>query len=416
LENSTLTAPPKISVIIPVYNQANYLEDALQSVLAQTYHDYEIVVVNDGSTDASEEIANRYREKIRYIYQENRGLAGARNTGIRESKGELIALLDSDDIWLPDYLERMVALTEENPQAAVFYCAARCVDEQGLLLKQIVGYQPVESADLYKYLLRSNFIIPSTITARKTAIEQINCFDQNLRSCEDWDLWLILLSSGYLFCGIPDVLTHYRIHVKSLSADVLKMQYYYKSVVEKHFGQDDHQYDLWDEYKRLAFCGFYRYQLLTNIRRQNNWQGAEILRKAILVDPIICSDIDLFYELAFGNQPVGYQGMTFQFNLVENAEKIESLLFDLFSLEDNSIVQSHRKVIYGTAYKAIGLVAYNTEQFPLSRKYFFRALLHQPGLLFHQKWIVGRYLKSFLGLSRRFILQHLTKLKLSGME
>lgn len=405
----------KVSVIIPAYNQAHYLDEAIKSVFAQTYQDYEIVVVNDGSTDDTETVAQRYGERIRYVAQENRGLAGARNTGVREARGELVALLDSDDLWLPRYLETMVSLADEHSQADVFFCAARCMDQEGRDLSQVVGYQEVEPGNLYKTLLRSNFIIPSTVTARRSTIQQAGYFDQTLRSCEDWELWLRLLPAGSTFRGVATVLARYRIHGSSLSTNVAKMQSSYRSVVEKHFGEDDGCYQQWREEKRAAFGGFYRYQLMTNIQRQNNWKGAETLRKAIWADPETSSDVDFYYELALGSQPVGYRGTGSQLHLVENAKNLENLLSDLFALADNSTIQAQRRRIYGTAYKAFGLAAYNTGQFSLCRKYLWQAVRQQPGLL-REKWITDRFLKSFLGKSGLLTLRSIRRGRMSGLK
>lgn len=399
---------PKVSVIIPAYNQALYLDASIQSVRAQTFHDYEIVIVNDGSTDDTASIAQQYGDGVRYLYQENRGLAGARNTGICEARGELVALLDADDLWLPNYLEKMAALADQYPQGAVFYCAARCMDQEGRDLSQSVGYFPIEPADLYRKTLRSNFIIPSTVTMRRSVILQAGYFDQSLRSCEDWDMWLRLLPGGHAFYGIPDMLVRYRIHNSSLSADVSKMQSSTRAVIEKHFGKDDGQYDAWSEDKRIAYGGVYRYEILTSIQRQNNWQGAaERLMKAIQADPALSSDLSFYYELALGSQPIGHRGADGQkLDLPANAKSIQTLLDDLFAGPGDAAVQSLRGRIYGTAYRAIGLAAYNTGQFSLCRKAFRKAVQYQPELLV-QKWLVGRYLKSFLGNAGRSIIRKL---------
>ena len=104
MENST----PRVSVVIPAYNQAKYLGDAIQSVLSQTYRDFEIIVVDDGSTDDTPLVVSQLGGNLHYIRQTNQGLAGARNTGIRNAKGSYIALLDSDDIWLPEFLQKIL--------------------------------------------------------------------------------------------------------------------------------------------------------------------------------------------------------------------------------------------------------------------------------------------------------------------
>src|SRR5436190_17482579 len=101
---------PKVSIIIPAYNVAPFISEALNSVTAQSLTDYEVIVINDGSTDELEQVLESFRTMITYVRQENRGLSGARNAGLRLARGQYVALLDADDIWMPDYLEKMVAL------------------------------------------------------------------------------------------------------------------------------------------------------------------------------------------------------------------------------------------------------------------------------------------------------------------
>jgi glycosyltransferase involved in cell wall biosynthesis len=118
-------ATPRVSVVIPNYNHTRFITGAIQSVLNQTYRSFEVIVVDDGSTDNSREVVASFGSQVRYIWQENQGLAGARNTGIRAARGQLIGLLDADDQWLPDFLEKMVALADELRRwmkPVAFYC------------------------------------------------------------------------------------------------------------------------------------------------------------------------------------------------------------------------------------------------------------------------------------------------------
>ena len=128
----TMTATlPRVSVVIPAFNQARFLPAAIDSALAQTYRDREIIVVDDGSTDETPDVARRYGDALRYVRQANKGLAGARNTGIERARGEFVALLDSDDVWLPGFLEHMMAVAEAQPRAAVYFGAWRYIDASG---------------------------------------------------------------------------------------------------------------------------------------------------------------------------------------------------------------------------------------------------------------------------------------------
>jgi glycosyltransferase involved in cell wall biosynthesis len=186
----------KVSVIIPNYNQSHYLASAIHSVLRQSFKDFEIIVVDDGSTDNTLEVLAQFSDQVVYLRQENQGLAGARNTGIRAARGELIGLLDADDEWRPDYLEQMLALSEKHPDAAVFYCMAQCMDVDGGDLPQVVGGPPVAPELLYQKLLRANFIIPSTVMFRRKPIVDAGClqepcplpgaWQQSLHKC-GWD-------------------------------------------------------------------------------------------------------------------------------------------------------------------------------------------------------------------------------------
>jgi glycosyltransferase involved in cell wall biosynthesis len=406
---------PKVSVIIPVYNQANFLDAAIQSVVAQTYHDYEIIVVNDGSTDRTDEVAKQYQEKIRYINQENQGLAGARNTGINASKGEYVALLDSDDLWDSSFLRLMMDWVDKVPDATVYYCGIRYIDEAGKELPQRGGLSVNPEMDLFQQVLRSNFIIPSTVIMKKKAIMDMGLFDIHFRRLQDLELWIRLLKKNHKFAALENqYLVRYRIHGKNLSVDSFGGQLAAKEVIEKHFGLDDGECENWSDQKRLAYGGLYRYMLLTNIQRLGDWDHAELLHKAILSDPGICSDIDFFYELALGRQPLGLRGSKQELELTKNAAEIENLLLNVLHSKPVEKLIGWTNMIHGTAYKAIGLAAYNTDQFQLCRKYLITAIKHQPALLFKEKWVLGNILKSFLGKSRKVFHTMLHRRKALG--
>jgi glycosyltransferase involved in cell wall biosynthesis len=386
---------PLVSIIIPAYNQARYLRQSVESALAQTYTPFEVIVVDDGSTDETAAIAASYGERISLIRQENRGLAGARNTGIRAARGEWVGLLDADDIWLPEYLAQVMALAAAHPQADVFYCRARSMDSAGNDLQQVFGSKAYEPDQLYCTILHANFIIPSTVTIRRKVVADAGYFDQSLRSCEDLDLWL-RISPTKTFIGSEEVLVRYRVHEQSLSANVTGMHTAKKAVIEKHFGPDDGQVAAWPPEKKLAYAGLYRYFLVTAIQRRGEWQaGSEHLRKAFVIDPAQTLDVDLFYELALGTQPAGYRGCIERISLAANAEAVIQLLDDLFN-HDNDALQALKANAYGTACYAIGLCAYNTHNLALARRYLWQAGIHRPRLWTGSK-LAGLWLKTLLG-------------------
>ena len=206
---------PLVSIIVPCYNQATYLAETLDSVLAQTYTNWECVIVNDGSPDNTEEIANHYISKDKrfcYLYQENMGLAMARNNGIRKSSGTYILPLDSDDIIADTYIEKAVRMFSQNRDVKLVYCKAKFFGKAN------------EEWDLpyYKYenLLWDNIIFCSALYRRKDFDNTIG-YNPNMKGgLEDWDFWLTLLKPTDKVCRIEEILFSYRIKDFSMSTQI----------------------------------------------------------------------------------------------------------------------------------------------------------------------------------------------------
>lgn len=380
------------SVIIPNFNQKAFIRDAIGSVLAQSCPDYEIIVVDDGSTDGSKAVVDEFGPRVRYIRQENQGLAGARNTGIYAAKGELIALLDADDQWRPTYLEEMSRLINAHPDATAFYCMAQCMDVHGHDLPQHVGGPPADPAQLYWKLLRADFIIPSTVIFRGKPIMDAGAFDSSLRQCEDWDLWFRLLPTQKVV-GSSSCLVRYRVHGGSLSTDVEGMITVTRRIVEKKFGSEDGAASSWTPEKQRAYGGVYRYQCIMLVQRQNDWEAClPSMVKALQTDPSLALDLDFFYELALGTQPVGYRGASELQGFNRNAAHLQRLMLRASeSLSDPAI----RKQALGTTYFALGLVSYNWGIRSTFRDYFRKALRYRPDLMLNAS-LVARYFKSFV--------------------
>lgn len=179
-----------VSVIVPAYNMCAYLPFALQSILDQSYPHFEIHVVDDGSKDATREVMDRFLKDIRvhYHYQENRGLSGARNTGIRASRGEVIALCDADDMWTPNKLELQMACLESASNAGVVYTNVSMVDIHG---QRLWTYQePRYSGKITDRLFISNFVTGCSALIRRNCLERAGLYNETLTTGEDYDLWL----------------------------------------------------------------------------------------------------------------------------------------------------------------------------------------------------------------------------------
>ncbi|MFN3530991.1 MAG: glycosyltransferase family 2 protein [Candidatus Brocadia sp.] len=210
---------PKVSVIIPTYNRSEFLSSAIASVLNQTFQDFEIIVVDDGSKDNTPEVVNRLNnKKIKYIRNEiNKGEAGARNTGIINSNSEYIAFLD-DDEWLPEKLTLQVDLLKNSPtKVGVVYTGYIEVDRtsQKILWKMV----PVKKGNIYKDMFIKNYVgIPSTVIARRACFEKIGLFDESVVYPTDYDMW-IRISKEFHFEYIKKPLVKYYIHKNTISSN-----------------------------------------------------------------------------------------------------------------------------------------------------------------------------------------------------
>lgn len=212
-----------ISVVIPTYNYANYVRDAVESVLNQSYKEFEIIVVDDGSTDDTKKVLEPLKKRIRYIYQENKGLPSAYNTGIKSSRGDYVAFLDSDDLWLPKKLELQKKFFDENPSVGMVICNGYLFNETGIISTFFpVGMMNPLPDDLHGDLFLRNVIPGNTPLIRKQCFDRIGLHDESLTSAEDLDLWIRL--TRYFTVGyVPQPLVKYRKHGNSMSMNLERM-------------------------------------------------------------------------------------------------------------------------------------------------------------------------------------------------
>ena len=185
---------PFVSVIIPTYNRARVIKEAIDSVLNQEYENYELIVVDDGSTDNTGEILKAYGSDICVLRQENKGVSAARNRGVAKAKGGFIAFLDSDDLWLPEKLTTQINFLKSNPEALI------CQTEE-IWIRKGKRVNPKKrhskfSGMIFEQSLVLCIVSPSAVMMRKSLFEMVGLFDENLPACEDYDLWL-RISSQY---------------------------------------------------------------------------------------------------------------------------------------------------------------------------------------------------------------------------
>ncbi len=205
---------PKVEVIIPAYNAAKYLPIAIESVISQTFEDWRILLVDDGSTDNTLEVVTPYRErlgdKLLYIRKPNGGLPAARNTAIQNSTAEFLALLDADDIWLPNRLQDSLQAFEGRPEVGLTYGYNTRVDPDGHVIDTFEYRQPHGEGWIAPYIYMRVVDLPCpTITFRRACIERVGLFDETLRATEDRDMW-VRIALHYQVALVPRLLAHYR--------------------------------------------------------------------------------------------------------------------------------------------------------------------------------------------------------------
>jgi glycosyltransferase involved in cell wall biosynthesis len=236
-----------ISILMPVYNGARYLPAAVESVLAQTYGDFELVAVDDGSTDGSHDILRRYARadrRVRVMSRPNTGIVGALNDAASAATGFLLARLDSDDIASPDRLERQMAYMSANPDCVALGSSAWIIDSDGAVVDLIAP--PTGHADIERELMKGNggAILHPAAMFRRDAFDRIGGYDPAFTAAEDVDLYFRLIAEGRL-ANLPEPLIRYRQHTKSINFTVRAVQkrfisrILYREAGRRHLSPDE---------------------------------------------------------------------------------------------------------------------------------------------------------------------------------
>ena len=276
---------PLVSVIIPSFNSAHFLFHSVNSALDQTYRPIEILVIDDGSADNTCEVLRQFCGCIRYYRQENKGLAGARNTGIKLATGTFLAFLDADDIWLPDKLVKQCRVLAENPEVGLVHSDIwYWRPETGEKLLKEKGREKYKK-NCFDRLLSENRVTPSSVLVRKECFDKVGLFDERLRVYEDWDMWL-RISRFFNFAYISEPLLNYRVHPGSLSANNLRMREGELAVLEKTLSNDPDlrmrfgKNEMDERVSKLSFDIGYQYFNCSEFR-----QAQPFFKKAFISNP-----------------------------------------------------------------------------------------------------------------------------------
>jgi glycosyltransferase involved in cell wall biosynthesis len=358
---------PAISVIIPAYNQAQYVSEAIRSVLGQTYPDFELIVIDDGSTDETPKILAKFSDpRIRVIWQPNAGLSAARNTGLRESHAQLVTFLDADDYFLPDKLEVLSRHLERYPEVGMVVGNERLIDPYG----KVISAPAKEHSSLsLPGLLIDNPICVSAVLLRRRWLERIGNFDESLRACEDWDLWIRLLDGGCKMAWVDNFVVAYRIHPGQMTRQADRMRIAIFSTLDKFFGKPDLPRDLYN-YKDVAYSrGWISAAAFAYLSNECD-KGAQHLTEAICLDPTLKEKrFKQLVEILVGwsSDPRASEPVDFLRRIVENPPKGHIELVRQFR-------RAQADVILGSLYKGTG----SEKSWRTRRRDLIKVIRYQP--------------------------------------
>ena len=223
----------RVSVVVTSYNSLPYLPETINSVLQQTFTDFELIIVDDGSTDQTVDTIKEYDDnRIKLVAQENQGVSVARNFGIDHAIGEYVAFLDGDDVWEISKLAKQVELMDSNPDIGLVHTWLALINEKSELTGRIM--KPYQEGHVWKDIIENNMVACSSTLIRSSCFEVAGVFDSSLLVAEDWDLW-IRLSANYPFAIIKEPLVKYRNHGTSKSKNYPAMVHDFRTIIERAF-------------------------------------------------------------------------------------------------------------------------------------------------------------------------------------
>jgi Glycosyl transferase family 2 len=379
---------PRVSVVIPTYNYAHYIGEAIESALAQTYRDREIIVVDDESTDDTMAVLERFGARIIVFRHTNRGLAATRNVGIRAACGSYVALIDADDVWEPQHLERTVERLDAADASIVgAFSGWVTIDAAGRILPHTQRVQ--------RGVFRTGDFVhlapfpPSAVVLRRAAVQNAGMFDEKIPATEDWDLWLRLTAAGGSFAAVERCLCRYRVHGTNISRDPYSMRAGGLRALEKLFATPTLAPDVRAQ-RAAAFAHVHARassQLFASGRAE---EGAAALADAVREWPDILLEDETHWALICADQPPGYKGSAHLLDLARGEERI------IGALESSVADPTLRRRAQGRAYRALARLAYGQRRMALARGYVRDAVAADPAL-WSDRGMVGTFVKSLAG-------------------
>lgn len=289
-----------ISVVVPVYNGELTVEETVRSVLNQTFSDFELIVINDGSTDSTPDILSKIQDpRLKVFSYSNAGLSASRNRGIKLASGELISFIDADDLWTPTKLESQLNALLANPRSAISYSWTNCIDASGNLLD--FGIHVTADGDVFSKLLKFFFLgSGSNALIRKQVFDEVGYFDETLTSAEDWDMFL-RIASQYDFSAVPEPQILYRISDNSMSRNVIRQERESLKVIERAYSREPGKSI--SHLKKYTYANLFIYLASHALRgapdRENGKIAARFLWISIKNNPSIIKQLKYVLTLIF---------------------------------------------------------------------------------------------------------------------
>lgn len=366
---------PLVSVIIPTYNHARFIAQAVQSALVQTYPQVEIIVIDDGSTDETAQVLAPFAGRIRVVTQNNAGVSAARNHGFALAQGQYLTFLDADDLFLPDKLARDVALLEGDPAVGMVYCSWRYVAEDG---EQVLGeLRPQKAGQLLEDLLLRRFhCVPGAATIRREALERVGLFAEHCPAAADTDLWVRLAYAGYPFACVDEPLLCYRTVSGSMSRQLLRQEHDEFARLHTFFATPD----LRPEVRALQSQAYaiLTYEYASKYFHQGELvKGQDYLRQATLHCPSLAENEDWLVEwlVAYALSP----------GVADARQLLDTVLAHL-PPEAVTLARLRRR-LYGHVHIAAAFQAYHNQQYLRIRPHILPALFWYPRALLNRGFL-----------------------------
>ena len=282
---------PRVSIIIPTFNQAEYVTQAIECVLAQTYSDTEVIVVDDGSTDDTPAVLSKYLNRIKYIRQNNKGISAARNIGIDAAQGKYLLFLDGDDLIPPEKIGLQLVCFDADPKLGIVYSGWEFVAEDGVLA--LGSLRPHKEGNVLKELLcRSLVIAVGSPIIQRVCFDRVGGFDESLHFGEDTDMWIRIALAGFRFGYVDEILFRYRIHPHSTMDSLQKTERYTRdefSRLERFYADSNLPADI-RALKPQVFATASYETAARYYRMGDDTNGKKYLAQAIVMNPIQATD------------------------------------------------------------------------------------------------------------------------------